>query len=127
METENDTIVKGIKVIVEEELQNSETSLLSEIRFLVEHFKWRLNKGSNVSTQIPNKVSAGYQKQLKYGNMEKWRQRVKNSYKALNRKLQHLERKLESLMIYHSFSKLQSLSSGQTVHSCSYNPGYYKK
>ncbi len=58
---EKDKIVKGIKMIVEK----SETSFLSEIRFLVEHFKWKFNKSSNVSTQIPKKVSAGYQKQLK--------------------------------------------------------------
>lgn len=34
METEIDKIVKGVKMIVEEELRNCETSLLSEIRLI---------------------------------------------------------------------------------------------
>lgn len=44
VETEMDKLVKGIKVVVEEELKHLETSLLSVIRFMVEQLQIELQK-----------------------------------------------------------------------------------
>lgn len=108
VETEMDKLVKGIKLVVEEELKSSETALLSEIRFMVEQLQIELQKELKCFhttaqesiyqlVETANQSSSAITKLTTHlGNEETER---KEQMHNLEQKIASLDRRLESFLV----------------------------
>ena len=108
METEMDKIVKGVKLMLEEELKDSQTSLLSGIHFMIEQLQVEIQqdlKSFHTATEerlckLSEKIQASNSEQMNLtANLGKVEVESKERLQSLEQKTSFLKERLESLMV----------------------------